>query len=197
MLTEDIEFTAHNIVRGEKIGYCPAAVFYDEQPTGLRQSLRQRVRWVQGYLQVLARYGGKLLKGCLRGSFSCFDMLMSIAPAAILAWFSVLIHLASAAYRFVNGANLLTTASSIGQSLLNLCLTVFLLGLITTVTEWNQIRCSPGRKLLAVVTFPLFMLTYLPVTAAALVCKPDWKPILHTKALSVQNLTCAGDEKRP
>ena len=39
-LTEDIEFTAHNIVNGEKIGYCPSAVFYDEQPTGFRQSIR-------------------------------------------------------------------------------------------------------------------------------------------------------------
>ena len=46
----DIEFTAHNIVSGEKVGYCPTAVFYDEQPTGFRQSVRQRIRWVQGYL---------------------------------------------------------------------------------------------------------------------------------------------------
>lgn len=44
LLTEDIEFTAHNIANGEKIGYCPAAVFYDEQPTGFRQSFRQRMR---------------------------------------------------------------------------------------------------------------------------------------------------------
>ena len=69
LLTEDIEFTAHNIANGEKIGYCPAAVFYDEQPTGFRQSFRQRMRWVQGYLQVLRRYGMKLIKGCFRGSF--------------------------------------------------------------------------------------------------------------------------------
>lgn len=37
LLTEDIEFTAYNITHGEKIGYCPTAVFYDEQPTGFRQ----------------------------------------------------------------------------------------------------------------------------------------------------------------
>ena len=48
LLTEDIEFTAYNITHGEKIGYCPTAVFYDEQPTGFQQSVRQRTRWVQG-----------------------------------------------------------------------------------------------------------------------------------------------------
>ena len=34
----------YNIVRRETISYCPAAVFYDEQPTGFRQSVRQRMR---------------------------------------------------------------------------------------------------------------------------------------------------------
>ncbi len=195
LLTEDIEFTAHNIVCGEKVAYCPTAVFYDEQPTRFRQSVRQRMRWVQGYLQVLHHYGMRLLKGCFRGNFSCFDMLMNIAPAAILTWISVLINLASAIFRFMNGADMLTVAFSIGQSLLNLCLTVFILGMITTISEWKHIRCSSKRKLLAVVTFPLFMLTYLPVTIAALVCKPDWKPIVHSKSVAVQELACTTNER--
>lgn len=194
LLTEDIEFTAHNIVNGEKIGYCETAVFYDEQPTGFRQSVRQRIRWVQGYLQVLRRYGIRLIKGCLRGSFSCFDMLMNIAPAAILAWVGVVINLAAAVFSFLNGADVMTVMLSIGQSLLNLCLTVFILGLITTISEWRRIRCSVGRKLLSVITFPIFMLTYLPVTAAAFVCKPDWKPITHSKSISDKELICTTDE---
>lgn len=130
----------YNIVRRETISYCPTAVFYDEQLTGFRQSVRQRMRWVRGYLQVLRRYGWKLLKGCFRGSFSCFDMLMNIAPAAVLAWVSVFVNLTAAALRFANGADVLAVLLSVGQSLLNLCLTVFLLGLITTISEWKQIR---------------------------------------------------------
>ena len=195
LLTEDIEFTAHNIVNGEKIGYCPTAVFYDEQPVSFRQSVRQRIRWVQGYLQVLRRYGGKLIKGCFVGNFSCFDMLMNIAPAAILAWLSILINLASAIYRFVNGDNVFTVVFSIGQSLLNLCLTVLILGLITAISEWKQIHCSIWRKLLSVITFPLFMMTYLPVTVAALVSKPGWKPITHSISVSVQEIVYTTDER--
>lgn len=185
LLTEDIEFTAHNIVSGEKIGYCPDAVFYDEQPTGFRQSVRQRMRWVQGYLQVLRKYGKKLSCGCLRGKFSCFDMLMSIAPAAVLAWVSIIINLVAAIIGLFDGAGLLTVLLSIGQSIFNLCITVFVLGLITTITEWKNIHCKTGRKILSVFTFPLFMLTYIPISIAAFVCKPGWKPIEHNKAVSI------------
>lgn len=60
LLTEDIEFTIDNVVRGVKIGYCPEAILYDEQPVDFRQSWAQRLRWSQGYLQVFRRYGGCL-----------------------------------------------------------------------------------------------------------------------------------------
>lgn len=84
LLTEDIEFSIYHILRGERIAICEDAVLYDEQPTGFRQSVRQRLRWAKGYIQVFRRYGAALLKGAARGSWSCFDMSMSILPAFIL-----------------------------------------------------------------------------------------------------------------
>ena len=78
LLTEDIEFSIHHILRGERIAICEDAVLYDEQPTDFRQSCRQRLRWAKGYIQVFRRYGADLLKGTARGSWSCFDMSMSI-----------------------------------------------------------------------------------------------------------------------
>ena len=84
LLTEDIEFSIHHILRGEKIAICEDAVLYDEQPTSFRQSVRQRLRWAKGYIQVFRRYGAELLKGTAKGSWSCFDMSMSILPAFIL-----------------------------------------------------------------------------------------------------------------
>ena len=122
-------------------------------------------------------------------------MLMNIAPAAILSWGSLVINVASGVFRFINGADVLTVIFSIGQSLINLFATVFVLGVITTVSEWKQIKCSAERKIGAVVTFPLFMLTYLPVTVAAIVCKPSWKPINHTKCISVEEFACSGGNR--
>lgn len=85
LLTEDIEFTADCIVNNRKIGYCPKAMFYDEQPTSFKQSVTQRLRWSKGYLQVLGKYGKKLFKCALKGKFSVFDMLMNITPATVLS----------------------------------------------------------------------------------------------------------------
>ena len=84
LLTEDIEFSVRHITDGEIIAICEDAVLYDEQPTGLRQSCRQRLRWAKGYIQVFWYYGGRLLKGAARGSWSCFDMAMAIMPAFVL-----------------------------------------------------------------------------------------------------------------
>ncbi|MGO5175163.1 glycosyltransferase [Ruminococcus sp. LCP21S3_E8] len=93
LLTEDIEFTTDCIVNNRKIGYCPKAIFYDEQPTSFKQSVTQRLRLSKGYLQVLGKYGKRLFKCTLKGEFSIFDMLMNITPATVLSWVSIIVNI--------------------------------------------------------------------------------------------------------
>ena len=61
---------------------------------------------------------------------------------------------------------------------------LFIFGAFTMAAEWKQIRGAAWKKILYVFTFPLFMLTYIPISLAALVGKVEWKPIRHglTKA---------------
>lgn len=68
---------------------------------------------------------------------------------------------------------------SVGQMLLNMYLTLFVLGAITTVTEWKRIHTKAVKKVLYTFTFPLFMFTYIPISFAALFSKGEWKPIEH------------------
>ena len=63
LLTEDIEFTNYNVLQGRKIGYAEKAVIYDEQPTKFSQSCHQRMRWARGYIQVMGKFGLKLVRG--------------------------------------------------------------------------------------------------------------------------------------
>ena len=191
LLTEDIEFTIDNVVRDVKIGYARNAVLYDEQPTLFRQSWRQRMRWSKGYLQVFGKYGGKLIRGILRGSFSCYDMAMNIMPAAILTGASAVINLGAAVYAFAGGGSLPALGLSVLQTLGSLYLTLFLLGAVTTVTEWRNIHCSAGKKVLYAFTFPLFMLTYLPICAASLFARPEWKPIQHRRSMTLDQIRTA------
>ncbi len=188
LLSEDIEFSIKNILDGEKIGYCPSAIFYDEQPTEVGQSWKQRLRWAKGYIQVFAGYGKELLSGILRGSFSCYDMTMSIMPAAILPGVSIIVNVAAALVNFMTQGDLLTLALSFLSLLQGLYLTVFALGLITTVTEWKKIYAPAAKKILYLFTFPIFMFMYLPIAITALFKKVEWAPIKHKKSMTCEEI---------
>ncbi len=188
LLTEDTEFTADCVTRGEKIGYAPDAELFDEQPVKFSQSWRQRLRWSKGFLQVFRRYGGRLLTGTLRGSFSCFDMVMSIMPAIILASFGFVVNTAASLLAFFSGGTAWQLLFPVLRSLAGTYLFMLTLGAFTTVKEWRKIRASAPKKLLYTLTFPLFMLTYIPISIAAVFQKVEWKPIEHKVSLSIRDM---------
>lgn len=181
LLTEDIEFTIDSVVHGEKIGYCAKAVLYDEQPTKFSQSYHQRLRWAKGFYQVFANYGGKLASGIAKRSFSCFDMLMTIMPAMLLTLLSTLINAIAIPMGIISGSpDTPVLIATLAHTLLNFYGLFFLLGCITTITEWQQIHCRAWKKLVYMFTFPLFMITYVPIAIVALFKKIEWKPIKHS-----------------
>ena len=194
LLVEDIEFTIHNVVSGEKVGYCPRAVLYDEQPTKFSQSWKQRMRWARGYIQILRKYGGDLLHGIFaKRSFSCFDMTMNIAPAVILSFLGIIINVGAAVYSVLNGGGTDVLLQSFGQLILNTCLMMFIIGAITTISEWKNIYCSAPKKILYAFTFPLFMLTYLPICIVALFRPVKWEPIVHDRERTLREVRGEGN----
>lgn len=189
LLTEDIEFTTDSIIHGEKIGYCADAILYDEQPTKFSQSYTQRLRWAKGFYQVFKNYGAKLVKGVFKGSFSCFDMLMTIMPAMLLTLISIAINIIAIPIGIANHSDeLMTLVSLLVKTVANFYGMFFLLGLITTITEADQIHCSKPKRILYLFTFPLFMLTYVPIAIVALFRKIEWKPINHSVSKSLTEI---------
>lgn len=180
LLTEDIEFSIYHVTQGHKIAFCPDAVLYDEQPTSFRQSWRQRTRWAKGYMQVFACYGKDLVKGALKGNFSCFDMSMSIMPAFFLSAISIICNVALTVMITLAGGSLSAALEPALGLLFSIYNFVFVIGIITTITEWKQIHTSTAKKILYIFTFPLFMATYIPISVAALFQRNvQWKPIEH------------------
>ncbi len=186
LLTEDIEFTTANVIQGERIGYCHTAMFYDEQPITFKQSWVQRLRWSKGFYQVFHKYGFQLLKTIfVKGSFACLDILMSIFPALFLTLLSIVCYIGAAIYGIFaiqSSPMLLDLAMSFFIMVFNVYLFLYLVGLITTITEWNNIHCRNSNKILYTFTFPIFMLTYIPIAIVALFKKVGWQPIQHTIA---------------
>ena len=188
LLIEDIEFSVSHILDGYKIALCPEAELFDEQPVTFRQSWRQRMRWSKGYLQVLRQYGGKLLAGIFKGSFSCYDMSMNILPAFVLSVLSTVSNLSLLTLQIANGAGTAEATLAILQMLGSMYLTLFVIGAITTATQWKKLHTTAWKKVLYTFTFPVFMFTYLPISIAALFAKVEWKPITHSVTAKQVNL---------
>ena len=189
LLTEDIEFTVDSVIHGEIIGYCEKAVLYDEQPVTLYQSYLQRLRWSKGFYQVFGKYGAKLFTGMLKGSFSCYDMLMTVSPAMLLTLASTVINLVAIVLGIIGDQHHLPMLfTALGQTLFGFYGMFFMLGVITTITERKQIHCSPVKKILYTFTFPLFMLTYIPISVIALFKKVEWKPISHSVSKTLSDI---------
>ena len=193
-LTEDIQFStfcsAHNI----QIGYAPAE-FFDEQPLTFKASWTQRMRWTKGFYQVFFSYGFDLLKGIFKGQFASYDMLMTIAPGMILTLLSA----------FINGTYLLVgylshgfvaTDAEIAMSVGSLVMTVFsmyvvffILALITTISEYKHFHVKKKWRIFTnLFTFPIFMMTYIPITVAALFKKVEWVPTKHDIAVNFEDV---------
>ena len=189
LLTEDIQFSVDCAIQGKRIGYCDKAVVYDEQPTTFQQSWDQRLRWSKGFYQVDVKYGLSLLKGCLqpgRKGWSCYDMLMTVAPGMLLTllvvafnlivWGACVTQPAYVAWRVMR-----LTKGFLASTVVSFYAGLFFYGLLTVCCEWKEIREPGWKKLAYVFTFPLFMFTYIPISLAALVRKVEWKPIYHGK----------------
>ena len=190
LLTEDVQFSVNSILKGEKIGYCGDAVFYDEQPLRFTDSWNQRLRWTKGFYQVFYEYGSQLLKRFFTtASFTCYDVLITLTPGFVFLASVLLIGVITA----INSAMVMSVYfAQILHTFLLACATsyllFFLLGMSTTLAEWKRIYCPNRKKILYMFTFPIFMFTYVPLSVIALFVKIKWKPILHAESINAEQV---------
>lgn len=213
LLTEDIQFSTFCAVHGYRIGYAHRAVFYDEQPVSFSASWKQRMRWTKGFYQVFAKYGNALLHtwrhgadghaapagdaaSCKRfGGFAAYDLLMTIAPAMVLTLVSASVnclYLIVGLFfpSIVSAVEVKMCLGSFCMTFLSFYLTFFLLAVLTTVTERKSIRVASKWHLVSnLFSFPVFMLSYVPIALVAAVKKVDWVPTRHTISKSIDDIT--------
>lgn len=90
-LTEDLEFTCKLILRGYKVGWCHDAIIYDEKPITLKQSWRQRKRWMQGFTDVAFRFFIKLLKKSIKSrDFIALDCALYILQPFVIVGLGIM-----------------------------------------------------------------------------------------------------------
>ena len=186
LLTEDIQFSIKNVIEGETIGYCNDAILYDEQPVTFSQAWTQRLRWAKGFLQVFRHHGLDLVRQLFKtGRFSCFDMTMTILPSIFLSIATCLMNVIAVTLAVCNGEDVSGLMMTAVHWCVNVYWMVFALGLITTVTERKQIHCSTKKKILYMFTFPIYLLSYIPISIVALFKQVKWEPIKHGNASEI------------
>lgn len=201
-LTEDIQFSTFCAANGIKIGYAPAE-FFDEQPVTFKASWTQRMRWSKGFYQVFFSYGKDLFRGIGKGLFSSYDMLMTVAPGTILSILSFFVNVTYLVVGTLSHGFLATqselamcTGSIVGM-LTTTYLTFFTLAVLTTGTQYKRFHTKDKRRIITnLFTFPIFMMSYIPINVAALFQKVEWVPTKHTMAVTFDQVT-AGDGSSP
>lgn len=191
-LTEDCEFSIKNLLEGHKIAYCHDAVFYDEQPVKFKDSLSQRLRWVKGTFIVFGKYGKEILKALFKkGRFVVFDVIMTSFPAMLLSMISILLCLASIVCAVITqNANLTGLIGNLLLTLGNMYLALFFMGLATGIAERKRIKSRRWKKILYYFTFPIFMLSYIPICIVAFFKRVTWRPTKHSVAVDISELQC-------
>ena len=186
-LTEDLEFTTWCATHGIRVGYNHDAIFYDEQPVKFRQSCRQRTRWVQGGIQLGMRGIRQYLHGLSRGGMTAYATVEALSfciwgyLCGIIGGFCTLLSILLL-YGF--GSLLINALTAVLTALLF----TLLVGTLTVITEWDRIYATKAQKLMGIIAFPFFMLTYIPIAIGAIFRKYSWPPIEHTVRLSAEEI---------
>lgn len=214
LLTEDIQFSIFCALHGLRIGYAHKAMFYDEQPVTFSASWKQRMRWTKGFYQVFVKYGPSLVrfrsqkatvvgndasgdaavsKQRHRGGFAVYDMLMTIAPAMILTLVSASVNgiyliIGLLFPDFVTPYETRMCLGSFVMTFVSFYVVFLVLALLTTITERKNIHDTTGHLIWNLFTFPVFMLSYVPIALAAAVKKVDWVPTRHTISKSLSDI---------
>ena len=84
--------------------------------------------------------------------------------------------------------------AAVGCAVGGLYMGMAVIGALVLLTEWRRIAAPAYKKLLSVLTFPLFMLTFIPAAVCAVFAKRGWEPTRHTVAIGIGSLAAAPRE---
>lgn len=186
-LTEDYELSIYSAIQNYKTYYNEYAEFYDEQPTNLKTSWNQRLRWVKGFSQVNKKYRKELLKSVIykkENKNSKIEFLMNIIPvlallltAFLYSFFTLGLGISGSILGIeerwkVYMAFGISVVSIYVFYVLYMALMLFLERKRINITFWHAVSCA--------LMGPFFMSLYIPITFVSIFKKNvEWKPIIH------------------
>lgn len=175
-LTEDYELTLYTTANNIPTYYNEKAIYYDEQPTSLKVSIKQRTRWVKGFLEA-RKLRIKDIKNDFSKVIGIIPYLLIVIGAFLLAItniLSTLYYIATSNYNYVETIfNTITIILLVYTSLI-----VFTTLLI--ILENDKLNLSNQLKIKAIFFNPIFLATYVNCLIKAITKKDiSWDKIEH------------------
>ena len=172
-IAEDAEFAAQCARIGHRVCWVPDAVNYDEEPTSFRLSLRQRKRWCSGVMQVGKQELGQLWRGSVPRPMLRWDLTMFLLAPFTQALSGLLLAGGILANALQGDGNALLLAAC-GLGLYSVG--GMALGVALCLLGGYELQ----RMTKAILLFPVFMASWLPLQVASLFRDTKtWRPVAH------------------
>lgn len=196
-LTEDYEISMFSTLNNIKSTYNEYAEFYDEQPTSLKVSWNQRLRWCKGYGQVNKKYTKKLFKSALfdkQNRWNKMEYIMSILPVVAILVTTILYLLFTFVLGIVGlciGAPLVWEVwRAFGIVVASVYIFFFAYSAVMLLAERKHINITFKNALICCIMSVFYWSLYVPIYITSLIKKEvEWKPIVHNVHMDMGNCT--------
>ena len=184
-LTEDLEFTMKLALNDMKVHWAHDAVVYDEKPLTLKQSWRQRKRWMQGQADCACRYFTSLMRKAVKDrSMVAFDCALYLIQPAIIVISGICLLANFIKFVLFYDFSTIIQTSSIASAL-SMLVTTYISGIFV----FAEGKISP-KLLCYFALFPLYNLTWIPIIIQGFIYKDnkEWIHTVHTRAMDIQEI---------
>ena len=202
-LTEDYEISCFATLNNLKSTYNEYAEYYDEQPTKLKVSWNQRLRWVKGHNQVDKLYSKKLRKSLLVDSenrLSKLEFSVSIFPVMFLL-LTLILYMLFQLGLGIAGLCLGETIAylpfrAFGWTLLATYLFYVCYAGVMLLAERKHININAKNVIACIFTAPIYWAMYIPIYITSVFKKEvKWVPIEHSVTLDANSFIITKEEK--
>lgn len=188
-LTEDLEFTIKLILKGEKVYWSHEAAVYDEKPLTMKQSWRQRKRWMQGQADCACRYLKALFtKAIKEKDIVAFDnAVYVIYPLFVVLGGVVMLGNLLKLVFFTEITDIFDIR--FGFATIMFLVTTYM-GIIFIALEGKLSLKLLGYYIL----YPFYNITWIPIMVQGYIDrnKKEWVHTLHTRAMDINDISNLG-----
>lgn len=186
-LTEDIEFSLKQIIRGRKLGWARDAIVYDEQPVRFKQSWSQRSRWTVGHIQCMGEYTKDLAIATKENkTVMNFDGLLYIVGSIPMFVITIVLLLVNLGLYLGHGL----TGTELIWNYARYVVPTFFLPILTAVLIMKLEHKEVKPMIKGLLCYPLFLGSWLAINFKCLFKRETtWEKIEHVRNIKINEVS--------